>query len=126
MIYIYIYIYARTEINIHFATLSPEYLANPLKIRILGVIRSSLATRKLHQLFEQARARPQIARSSYYPADGARIIAEGRRWRGASEQKREREREADRANERRREEDTNRRQGEKEGLEGCLTLGINH
>jgi len=48
------------------------------KIQILGVIRSSLATRKLHQLFEKARARPQIARSSYYPADGARIIVEVR------------------------------------------------
>lgn len=75
-----------------FETGDSEYLANPPKIRILGVIRSSLATRKLHQLFEKARARPQIARSSYYPADGARIIVEGRGGeRGARERKRERE-----------------------------------
>lgn len=77
-----------------FETGDSEYLANPPKIRILGVIRSSLATRKLHQLFEKARARPQIARSSYYPADGARIIVEGRGGeRGARKREREMERE---------------------------------
>lgn len=56
-----------------------QYVVNPPKIRILEVIRSSLATRKLHQLFEKAKARPQIACSSYYPADEARIILQGRR-----------------------------------------------
>lgn len=59
------------------------------KIQILGVIHSSLATRKLHQLFEKAKARPQIARSSYYPADGARIIVEAP---GDRDREKERER----------------------------------